>query len=103
MPAKKSKPFTVRGLIIPKEGGDLTALWKAFRHGSTWGTWSRSTRDSRTFSHSAYGGRLHLEWWGEAISFSISAPDTSGMIHGAFLGHVVRNSGGAVARVDLGF
>ena len=101
MPTKKTKAFIVRGLIVPKEGEDLVALWRAFRHGTTWRTWSRSTRNSRTFSHSAYDGRLHLEWWGEAVSFAITAPDVGGMIHGAFLGHIVRHGHDAVARVDF--
>jgi hypothetical protein len=93
----------IEGLILPRDAGDLAALWKAFEKGATWYRNGKKHRDRMRLRHTAYGGRVRLEWWGEAIRYVIDDTDNSGRIGGAFLGHAQRHGGESIDRMEVRF
>ena len=103
--AKKSRSNRQRieGLILPRKDNDLAALWKAFERGSTWYRNGKRRRDVLRLRHTAYGGKVKLEWWGDAIRYVIDDADKSGKIGGAFLGHAQRHAGAVIDRLEVRF
>ncbi len=100
---KRERSITVVGLIQPRDEQNLRAVWNAFRGGRTWIRVGRVSRKVARFRHNAYGGKVKLEWWGKAIRFSVEDANASGMIAGAFLGHVQRHGGPLVKRMEVDF
>ncbi len=100
---KKAQSREIRGLILPREGENLKSLWRAFEAGSTWYRIGKRRRTAMRLGHTAYRGRLLLEWWGKAIKYSVRDGDGSGKIAGAFLGHAQRHGVDAVDRMDIEF
>jgi hypothetical protein len=105
MAKKTSKALgrDIQGLILPKEGDTLKALWRAFEKGSTWYRKGKRRTHRMRLGHTAYQGRVALDWWGKAIKYSVQDGDGSGKIAGAFLGHAQRHGGSAIDRMDVKF
>lgn len=99
----KSRNQRIEGLILPREDQDLKALWKAFEKGSTWYRNGKKSRESLRLRHTAYGGKVRLQWWGEAVRYVIDDADNSGKIGGAFLGHAQRHGGMSIDRMEVRF
>ncbi len=99
----KSRSQRIEGLILPREGEDLKPLWKAFEKGSTWYRNGKRSRERLRLRHTAYGGKVRLEWWGGAIRYVIDDADKSGKIGGAFLGHAQRHGGTGIDRMEIRF
>ena len=97
--ALKKKASLTRGLVLPAPDSDLRPLWRAFRKGATWRRIGGISQRRAIYTHERHGGRLRLEWWGKAIRFVIRTTDDGGMVHGAFVGHVVRHGQPFVERV----
>lgn len=93
----------IEGLILPREGKDLRGLWRAFERGSTWYRFGKNRSHRARLRHTAYSGKVKLEWWGDAIRYVVEDGDGSGKIAGAFLGHAQRHSGDSVDRMDVRF
>jgi len=100
---RKSQSQRIEGLILPREAEDLRPLWKAFEKGSTWHRNGKKSRERLRLRHTAYGGKVRLEWWGDAIRYVIDDADNSGKIGGAFLGHAQRHGGAHVDRMEVRF
>jgi hypothetical protein len=105
MATRRGKPQSQRieGLILPREEGDLTPLWKAFEKGSTWYRNGKRRSESVRLRHTRYGGKVRLEWWGNAIRYVIDDTDNSGRIGGAFLGHAQRHGRADIDRLEVRF
>ncbi|MBI3825599.1 MAG: hypothetical protein HY294_06370 [Candidatus Rokubacteria bacterium] len=99
----RSRGQRIEGLILPREDQDLKPLWKAFEKGSTWYRNGKKRRESLRLRHTAYGGKVRLEWWGDAIRYVIDDADNSGKIGGAFLGHAQRHGGTRIDRLEVRF
>ena len=93
----------IEGLILPREDHDLKHLWKAFERGPTWYRSGKKRRESLRLRHTAYGGKVRLEWWGDAIRYVIDDADSSGKIGGAFLGHAQRHGDSGIDRMEIRF
>lgn len=104
MARKRKRPGEfprIEGLIHPKDQQKLRAVWKAFFRGGTWKRVGKAAPRTVRFRHKRYRGKLRLEWWGKAIWFVIEGWDGSGLIEGAFVGHVLRHGTPLVERIDL--
>src|SRR5688500_18070831 len=99
----RSRSQRIEGLILPREDEDLGSLWKAFEKGSTWYRNGKKRRESLRLRHTADGGKVRQEWWGDAIRYVIDDADNSGKIGGAFLGHAQRHGGSSVDRMEIRF
>ncbi len=100
---KNSHGQRIEGLILPRKDEDLRPLWKAFEKGSTWHRNGRRRKESLRLKHTAYRGKVRLEWWGDAIRYVIDDADKSGKIGGAFLGHAQRHGGTSIDRLEVRF
>jgi hypothetical protein len=103
--AKKAKSSTdhIEGLILPRSEEDLGQLWKAFETGATWYRNGKKSRDTLKLRHTAYSGKVKLQWWGDAIHYVINDGDKSGKIAGAFLGHAQRHGRSLIDRLEIRF
>jgi hypothetical protein len=100
---RSQESHRIQGLILPRDDEDLRPLWKAFEKGSTWYRNGKKRRDTMRLRHTAYGGKVRLDWWGDAIRYVIDDADKSGKIGGAFLGHAQRHGGTRIDRLEVRF
>jgi hypothetical protein len=100
---KQARRSDFQGLILPRQGESLKALWTAFERGATWYRTGKKRKKAMRLRHTAYKGKLSLEWWGQAIRYVVEDGDGSGKISGAFLGHAQRHGAQAVDWMDIRF
>jgi hypothetical protein len=100
---RNASGMRIEGLILARGNEGLKPLWRAFEQGSTWYRNGKKRRDSLRLRHTAYSGRVLLEWWGEAIRYVIDDSDNSGKIGGAFLGHAQRHGHALIHRMEIQF